>query len=74
MDGVRRRATDVGRVRPAAYVLTDGGFVGVHVWFDELPPRRHHSLIMSNPTKFLGEMQRIAFRLMLVSKSKKNII
>ena len=41
MDGVWRRAAAVDCVRPAAYVLTDGDFVGVHVWFDELPLRRH---------------------------------
>ena len=27
--------------------LTSGGFVGVHVCLDEMPPRRHHSLTMS---------------------------
>ena len=27
--------------------LPTGGFVGVHVCFEEMPPRRHHSLTMS---------------------------
>ena len=47
MDGDRRRGAAVGRIQPAAYVLTDGSFVGVYVWFEELPPRRHHSLTMT---------------------------
>ena len=42
----RRTESGEGLPRPTAYVLADGGFVGVHVWFDEFPPRRYHFLII----------------------------
>ena len=37
-----------GCIRPTAHVLTDGSFVGVHVWFVEFLPRRDFLLF----TKF----------------------
>ena len=35
-----------GCIRPTAYFLNDGGFVVVHVLFDEFPPRRYYFLII----------------------------
>ena len=36
MNGDRRMDAAVGRIQPATYVLTDGGFVGDHVWSEQL--------------------------------------
>ena len=36
MNGDRRMDAAVARIQPAAYVLTDWGFVGDHVWSEQL--------------------------------------